>query len=212
MVDTVTSYWQPDVANSTTKSLVTAKALAVDARGRMTKSSVQLTSSTTTSEVNYNDPGSANDDGLFVAYEFENSFTRNDQVWKQVLPSVGITFTQETLTTAFTTLGLANTLKTSDPFGALEGTDRLWVTGTSYDAYGRIITRRLASAEASGDPDKIGLDRTYTYRVDDGRIDTIAATVNGGSGNGHRVQRDVYTYDHAGNPTEIRHDPYLTQG
>jgi RHS repeat-associated protein len=222
MVASATSYWEPNVSLNTggqrvsyaTEKLVTARAKAVDSRGRLTKSSVQLESSTTPGAVNLNAP-SANDDSLFIEYFLENAFTRNDQIWKQVLPSVGTTFAAEELTTAFTSLGLPNTLKTDDPFGGqINGSGpRFWVTETGYDPLGRIITRRLASAQTSGASTLIGLDRTYTYRTDDGRIDTIAATVNGGVGvNGHRVQRDVYTYDHAGNPTEIRHDPYLMTG
>ncbi len=196
VVATATSYWQPDVASTTTAPLLVATSNATDSLGRLTTSTLQLQPSTDPNAPNYNRVTTA-DDPLFAPYTFSSTFTRTNTTHQQVLPGVAGRFTAETLTSTYTSLGLATALLTDDT--AITGGK--WVADTTYDAYGRITGRNIRGANG------YGLDRSYTYSTSDGSLTTLTATIAGGLEAGSKIQNDNYTYDHAGNPTSVLHQP-----
>ncbi len=165
---------------------------AFDTRGRLVKSTVTVKAA--------NDTSNPNDDLLEMAVTTEQAYTQDDQIYQTVYP--GMTTSSnlpdpEIVTATFNSLGMP--IRALSDFGG--GSGVTYVHATTYDSIGR-ITQRIMGGTGSTH----GLQRDYTYRVDDGRINTMQATDSSSSGSSI-VQNDTYTYDTVGNPSKVVRDP-----
>ena len=177
---------------------------AFDARGRLTKTTVQVNAA--------DNPDTAHpeDDFLDTAFTTEQLYTRDDQIWQTIYPAMnfgtGITTNledPETAAASFNTLGM--------PIGSTSDYDGgfTYVASTTYDPTGRITGRTMGGTGST-----YGLTRTYTYQASDGIVSNLTANSitppTSQNPTTTLIQNDTYTYDAVGNPARIRHNPVGT--
>jgi RHS repeat-associated protein len=192
-LDYVHSY---DPTSATPAAVQTrTETVAFDTAGRPTIQNVTMYAA--------NDPAVTGDEALAATYAFTTSYTRNGAVYQQSYPGVaGSNLTgTETVVHTYNTLGmLTQTADAADP-------DTFWyLYSVGFDGVGRPRKTIL------GGPDRAdGMILNTLYAQSDGRLERLEALIGTADADGTTVmsevlQRDTYTYDAPGNPTQVMHN------
>lgn len=127
-------------------------------------------------------------------------YTIADQPKTQTYAGVGAGLVAETVTTAYDSAGLADTLTGAAPY----------VSDTSYSAIGDLSTRYLGDTTAAA-PTTSEVHRIYYWDANTLRLKRVLTSSHGGAGVFLPRQDDEYTYDPAGQPISVTHTQSATR-